>query len=123
MKSDFSGVYTALVTPFKNGEVDFPSLKKLLRLQMDGRINGLVVNGTTAESPTLKTQEVAKLYEFVRHEIPLNWSESYVAAGPSAVISEHQAAADKIGFQLITLDDPYEPTAPAALVAALKGSA
>ena len=68
MKSDFAGVYTALATPFKNGEVDFPSLKKLLRLQMDGRINGLVVNGTTAESPTLKTQEVAKLYEFVRCE-------------------------------------------------------
>ena len=56
-------------------------------------------------------------------KIPLNWSESYVAAGPSAVVSEHQAVADKIGFQLITLDDPYEPTAPAALVAALKGSA
>jgi hypothetical protein len=56
-------------------------------------------------------------------KMPLNWTESYVAAGPSGVVSELQAAADKIGFQLFTLEDPTEPTAPADLIAALKGSA
>jgi Lhr-like helicase len=56
-------------------------------------------------------------------KMPLNWSGSYVAAGPNGVISELQAAADKIGFQLFALEDPTEPTAPAELIAALKGSA
>jgi len=55
--------------------------------------------------------------------MPLNWSASYVSAGPSGVIPELQGAADKIGFQLFALEEPTAPTAPAELIAALKGSA
>lgn len=65
---DLSGVLTALVTPFKNGEVDYASLKQLIRFQMDGGINGLVISGTTAESPTLTDQEKKAIFEFVKSE-------------------------------------------------------
>ena len=65
---DFSGVFTALVTPFKNGEVDYASLAKLLRQQLDGKISGLVVNGTTAESPTLSEAEISQIFNFVKSE-------------------------------------------------------
>jgi 4-hydroxy-tetrahydrodipicolinate synthase len=68
MTKDLSGVYTALITPFKKGEIDWASLKKLLKFQVDGGVSGFVVSGTTGESPTLTEEEKKKLFDFVRHE-------------------------------------------------------
>ncbi|HIH15805.1 MAG TPA: 4-hydroxy-tetrahydrodipicolinate synthase [Candidatus Diapherotrites archaeon] len=54
----FEGTTTALVTPFKqNGELDLEGLKKNVRFQVAGGINGLLALGTTGESPTLSEQE------------------------------------------------------------------
>lgn len=64
-----SGVHTALATPFQKGEIDWSSLKKLIRQQLDGGIAGIVVCGTTAESPTLTREEKKKLFEFIRSEV------------------------------------------------------
>lgn len=60
--SNFQGVYTALITPFDAGAVDYESFKNLVKFQVDAGIKGFVVNGTTAESPTLSWEEVEKLY-------------------------------------------------------------
>jgi 4-hydroxy-tetrahydrodipicolinate synthase len=49
------------VTPFRNGEVDFEALKKLVELQVKGRVSGLVPVGTTGESPTLSPEEHLKV--------------------------------------------------------------
>lgn len=65
----FRGIYTALITPFKNGEVDKKSLIRLIQHQMDGGVDGLVVNGTTAESPTLLPQEVQSIFEIIKGEV------------------------------------------------------
>jgi 4-hydroxy-tetrahydrodipicolinate synthase len=52
-----TGTLTALVTPFKDGQIDFDDLKKLVEFQIKGGIDGLVPVGTTGESPTLDHDE------------------------------------------------------------------
>lgn len=66
----FSGVFTALVTPFLEGELDLASFKKLVAFQLNGEIDGFVINGTTGESPTLSREEVRRLYEAARESSP-----------------------------------------------------
>jgi 4-hydroxy-tetrahydrodipicolinate synthase len=53
----FRGTFTALVTPFRNGDVDFAALEKLIESQIAAGITGVVAVGTTGESPTLTHEE------------------------------------------------------------------
>ncbi len=77
MISKFKGVFSALVTPFiqTNGvlQVDHESLEKLVRYQIENGINGFVINGTTAESPTLNKTEVQKIFLQIRALVGLNF--------------------------------------------------
>ena len=52
-----TGTITALITPFREGRVDYAGLKKLVAYQIRGGISGLVPVGTTGESPTLDYEE------------------------------------------------------------------
>ena len=60
-KPVFEGVATALVTPFKNGTIDLPTLQKLMDRQIGSGIDAIVICGTTGESATLTTQEQLSL--------------------------------------------------------------
>ena len=55
--NQFSGVFTALATPFYNGDVAYEDLEALVAHQLEGSIDGLVSVGTTGESPTLSHAE------------------------------------------------------------------
>ena len=59
------GSLPALVTPFKNGELDLVTLKKLVEWHIAEGSNGLVPVGTTGESPTLSHEEHQKVIEVV----------------------------------------------------------
>jgi len=59
----FSGVYTALVTPFSKGKLDESALKNLIELQVKGGVDGIVPVGTTGESPTVDFEEHVRLVE------------------------------------------------------------
>ena len=59
----FHSSYTALLTPFKDNQVDFESYRKLIDFQIENGTNGLVPVGTTGESPTLSHEEHKKLVE------------------------------------------------------------
>ena len=62
---NIQGVYTALVTPMRNGEVDYDTLRNLVEMQIAGGVAGIVPVGTTGESPTLTYEEHAKVIETV----------------------------------------------------------
>lgn len=62
---NFGQVITAMVTPFdQHGEIDFPATQKLIEHLIANGSDGLVVAGTTGESPTLSTDEKAELFQF-----------------------------------------------------------
>jgi len=60
----FEGAFTAIVTPFKNGEVDYDTLERFIEFQIENKIHGLVPCGTTGESATLTHEEHKKVIEF-----------------------------------------------------------
>jgi 4-hydroxy-tetrahydrodipicolinate synthase len=53
----FSGTYTALITPFRDGAIDVPAFQSLIERQIAGGVDGIVPVGTTGESPTLDMEE------------------------------------------------------------------
>ena len=57
------GSITALITPFKNGELDQESLRNIIAWQIGEGTNGLVPVGTTGESPTLSHKEHMRVVE------------------------------------------------------------
>ena len=59
----FKGVGTALVTPFRDGEIDYSSLDKLIEWQITSGVDALVIGGTTGEAATLSEVERYTLYE------------------------------------------------------------
>ena len=59
------GVFTAIITPFSNGKVDYDKLKELVKMQLQAGIDGIVPVGTTGESPTLSVDEHLKVIETV----------------------------------------------------------
>jgi 4-hydroxy-tetrahydrodipicolinate synthase len=57
----FAGTHTAIVTPFRNGQIDEAALKSLVDFQFDNGVSGVVPCGTTGESPTLDHEEHSRV--------------------------------------------------------------
>ena len=69
----FSGVWLPIITPFKDGEVDFNSYKKMIESYIDTGITGFIPLGTTGETPTLSEDEyfsiIEKTIEYVKGRV------------------------------------------------------
>ena len=61
----FTGCASALITPFKNGEVDYPALEKLIDFQLSGGIDAIVACGTTGEPSAMTEAEWESVLSFV----------------------------------------------------------
>jgi len=74
----FKGTGVALVTPFKNGKVDYPSFKNIIEHVINGGVNYLVPLGSTGESAVLNLKEQRKILNFV---IKINKGRKPIVAG------------------------------------------
>lgn len=66
---EVKGIMTAMVTPFKNGEVDLEAMRKMTRRQLDAGVHGLVPLGSTGEAATITFEERAEIIKMVVSEV------------------------------------------------------
>jgi 4-hydroxy-tetrahydrodipicolinate synthase len=69
LRSRLHGLWLPLVTPFRNGELDEPSLRRLVRHYTGGPVDGLILAATSGEGLTLGMAELERLVALVRAEI------------------------------------------------------
>ena len=104
----FWGAATALITPFKKGQIDYEALKGLIEFQIEGGIDALVIGGTTAEAATLSDEERYKLYGFAK-EIIAERTKLILGTGTNdtRVALAHTKFAEKLGCDGVLLVTPY----------------
>lgn len=71
----FKGVGTAIITPFKNGKIDYSSLDGLIDFQIKSGVGAIILLGTTGEASTISERErgeiIAFAYEKIKKRVPL----------------------------------------------------
>lgn len=104
----FTGVCTALVTPFLNGKVNYPMMEMLLRRQMDAGVKAIVLAGTTGESPTLTDGEKLAMIRRAKNYVG---SDAVIIAGTGSNSTQHAAAlskaAEENGADALLVVSPY----------------
>lgn len=104
----FTGVCTALVTPFLGGEVNYPMMEQLLKKQIEAGIRAVVICGTTGESPTLSDVEKLELFRRAKKYVG---DRCLILAGTGSNNTEHSVhlskAAEQAGVDGLLVVSPY----------------
>jgi len=104
----FSGSFTAIVTPLKNNKVDFDAYKKIIDMQIDAGITGIVPCGSTGESATLSHQEhdevIQKAVEFSNGKLKVIAGTGSNSTAEAIRLSKH---AQEVGCDGVLLVAPY----------------
>lgn len=107
-KTVFEGCATALITPFRNGKIDYTALGNIIDIQIKSGIDALVVGGTTAEAATLSPYEREKLYRFSDEAIHGRAKLIFgVGTNDTADVIRRVRLADKIGCDGLLVVTPY----------------
>ena len=113
----FSGVCTALVTPFLKDSINYPMLEQLLRRQYDAGIRAVVICGTTGESATLTDEEKLTMFRYAKKSMP---EDLRIIAGTGSNSTVHaialsQAAQDAGADALFVVSPYYNKATPEGL--------
>ena len=104
----FTGACTALVTPFLNGEVNYPMMEQLLLRQLDAGVRAVVISGTTGEAPTLTDEEKLELFHRAKSFVG---NDCLIIAGTgcnsTARTAEFSIAAQDEGVDGLLIVSPY----------------
>lgn len=104
----FRGVGTALITPFKNGRIDYPTLERLIERQIEANIDALVIGGTTAEAATLSDRERYDLFSESKKMIDGRCKLIYgTGTNDTRVAVKHTRYASRLGCDGVLVVTPY----------------
>lgn len=105
---NFTGIHTALITPFRDGKVDAEAFGSLIERQIAAGVNGIVPVGTTGESPTIGPSEHI---EVIRLAVEAAAGRCHVIAGTGANSTDEAIeltkAAEKAGANASLQVCPY----------------
>lgn len=118
-KSLFTGVCTALVTPFLDDKINYPMVQVLLKRQQDAGVSAVVLAGTTGEAPTLTDREKLELFRQAKDHVG---SSMTVIAGTGSNDTAHavelsQAAEESGADALLVVSPYYNKATPTGLYA------
>ena len=107
-KTVFFGVGTALITPFRDGKIDYDTLGRLIDFQIEGGVDALVIGGTTGEAATLSDSERYEMYAFAKEKIG-GRTKLVLGTGTNdtRVAVSHTEYAEKIGADAALVVTPY----------------
>ena len=107
-KEIFRGTATALITPFRDGEIDYDCLGRLIDIQISAGIDALVIGGTTAEAATLTDEERYRLFEFSAERIDKKTKLIFgTGTNDTRVAIKHSKFAERVGCDGLLLVTPY----------------
>lgn len=102
------GCITAIVTPFKNNEVDYNALDKFLDFQLEQGIKAFVVNGTTAEATTLSLEEKRQIVEYIIKKVGKKVTLVVGASSnDTAKMVKEIKNVEDLDFDYLLLSSPY----------------
>lgn len=115
----FTGACTALVTPFLNGQVNYPMLEQLLRRQVEAGIQAVVLCGTTGESATLSDTEKLEMIRVAKEYVA---DSCQIIAGTGSNSTEHTIALSRAAEMrgadgLLVVSPYYNKATPSGLLA------
>ncbi len=122
-----TGVFTALPTPFlTDGTLDIENLKKLLRAQLTAGVHGIVLLGTTAETPTLTPDEKKQILDICVPEIKKCGRQLIIGAGTNNTVSTAENVKLAAAYQpdaALVVTPYYNKPNPSGMVAHFKAAA
>ncbi|MCL2813047.1 MAG: 4-hydroxy-tetrahydrodipicolinate synthase [Oscillospiraceae bacterium] len=107
-KQVFTGAGTAIITPFRNGEIDYDRYCRLIEFQIENRIDAIVVCGTTGEASTLTDDEHKKMIDVTAEKV--NGRAKVIAGAGSndtAYARELSKHCERAGVDAILHVTPY----------------
>ncbi len=108
MKVPFTGCGTAIVTPMRDGGVDFDALARLIEYQIENGVAAIVPCGTTGEAPTLSGEEKKRVISFTIRRVDGRVPVIAGCGSPSTeYAAEYAADAEKTGADGILVVTPY----------------
>ncbi|AYF87613.1 4-hydroxy-tetrahydrodipicolinate synthase [Pseudomonas sp. JS3066] len=103
----FSGIWVALVTPFNDGAIDFPALRRLARHLLGEGVAGLVACGTTGEAAALSKVEQLAVLDTLLEEVPGDRLVMGMAGNNLAEVLEFQSEVQRRPIAGVLVPAPY----------------